>query len=145
VLNRLRKYIAEDYRLKSIGYIGREYNYLKAFALALSLFGKEDSVIFENKARFDKAERRLKKKQMQELKSKGYNAKEVLEVLSVPLKTIYRWLKEGWISHKIQMNIGRAASTIILTDQTVYGRSISSKPKALRCLFNASFESKTFV
>jgi hypothetical protein len=94
VLNQLRKYIAEDYRIKVIGYITREYNYLKAFTLALSLFGKEDRVIFENKARFNRAERRLKKKQMQELRSKGYNAKQMSEALGVPLKTIYRWLKE---------------------------------------------------
>jgi hypothetical protein len=94
VLNQLRKYIAEDYRIKVIGYIAREYNYLKAFTLALSLFGKEDRVVFENKARFNRAERRLKKKQMQELRSKGYNAKQMSEALGVPLKTIYRWLKE---------------------------------------------------
>jgi hypothetical protein len=95
VLNQLRKYIAEDYRIKLIGYINREYNYLKAFTLALSLFGKEDRVIFENKAKFNKAERRLKKRQIQELRSMGYNAKQISEELSVPLKTIYRWLKEG--------------------------------------------------
>jgi translation initiation factor IF-3 len=94
VLNQLRKYIAEDYRIKLVGYISREYNYLKAFTLALSLFGKEDRVIFENKAKFNKAERRLKKRQMQELRSKGYNAKQTSEELGVPLKTIYRWLKE---------------------------------------------------
>ena len=94
VLNQLRKYIAEDYRIKVIGYITREYNYLKAFTLALSLFGKEDRVVFENKARFNRAERRLKKKQMQELRSKGYSAKQISEALGVPLKTIYRWLKE---------------------------------------------------
>jgi transcriptional regulator of acetoin/glycerol metabolism len=95
VLNRLRKYIAEDYRIKLIGYIGREYNYIRAFTLALSLFGKEDRIIFEDKAKFKKAERRLKKRQIQELRSKGYNAKQISENLGVPLKTIYRWLKEG--------------------------------------------------
>jgi hypothetical protein len=94
VLNQLRKYIAEDYRVKLIGYISREHNYLKAFTLALSLFGKEDRVIFENKAKFNKAERRLKKRQMQELRIKGYKAKQMSEALGVPLKTIYRWLKE---------------------------------------------------
>jgi len=94
VLNQLRGYIAEDYRIKLIGYINREYNYIKAFTLALSLFGKEDRVIFENKAKFNKAERRLKKRQIQELRSMGYNAKQMSEELGVPLKTIYRWLKE---------------------------------------------------
>jgi len=94
VLNQLREYIAEDYRIKLIGYINREYNYIKAFTLALSLFGKEDRIIFENKAKFNKAERRLKKRQMQELRRMGYNAKQMSEELDVPLKTIYRWLKE---------------------------------------------------
>ncbi len=94
VLNQLRKYIAEDYQIKLIGYISREYNYIKAFTLALSLFGKEDRIIFENKAKFSKAERRSKKRQMQELKRIGYNAKQISEELGIPLKTIYRWLKE---------------------------------------------------
>ncbi|MEM3672879.1 MAG: helix-turn-helix domain-containing protein [Candidatus Bathyarchaeia archaeon] len=93
-LNQLRKYIAEDYRIKLIGYINREYNYLRAFMLALSLFGNESRVIFVNKARFNRAERRLKKRQMQELRSKGYNVKQISEELGVPLKTIYRWLME---------------------------------------------------
>lgn len=94
VLNQLRNYIAEDYRIKLIGYLNREYNYLRAFMLALSLFGNEGRVIFENKAKFNKAERRLRKKRMLELRSKGYNAKQISEELDVPLKTIYRWLKE---------------------------------------------------
>ncbi|MCQ5341022.1 MAG: helix-turn-helix domain-containing protein [Candidatus Methanomethylicia archaeon] len=94
ILNQLREYIAEGYQIKLIGYISREYNYIKAFTLALSLFGKEDRIIFENKAKFSKAERKLKKEQMQELRRRGYNAKKISEELGVPLKTIYRWLKE---------------------------------------------------
>jgi hypothetical protein len=94
ILNQLREYIAEGYQIKLIGYISREYNYIKAFTLALSLFGKEDRIIFENKAKFSKAERKLKKEQMQELRRRGYNAKKLSEELGVPLKTIYRWLKE---------------------------------------------------
>ncbi|MCC6012904.1 MAG: helix-turn-helix domain-containing protein [Candidatus Verstraetearchaeota archaeon] len=94
VLNQLREYIAEDYRIKIMGYINREYNYIKAFMLALSLFGKEDRIIFENKAKFSKAERRLKKERIQELRRMGYSAKQISEELGVPLKTIYRWLKE---------------------------------------------------
>jgi hypothetical protein len=94
VLNQLREYIAKDYRIKIMGYINREYNYIKAFMLALSLFGKEDRIIFENKAKFSKAERRLKKERIQELRRMGYSAKQISEELGVPLKTIYRWLKE---------------------------------------------------
>jgi transposase len=62
--------------------------------LALSLFGNENRIIFENKAKFRRAERKIKRRQMQELKSKGYNAKQISEELDVPLKTIYRWFKE---------------------------------------------------
>jgi len=94
VLNQLRGYIAEDYCVKLVGYINRESNYLRAFMLALSLFGNENRIIFENKARFRKAERRLRKRQMLELRSRGYNAKQISEELNIPLKTIYRWLKE---------------------------------------------------
>ncbi len=93
-INQLRNYIAENYCIKLIGYINKEFNYLKAFMLALSLFGNENRIIFENKAKFRRAERKIKRKQMQELKSKGYNAKQISKELNVPLKTIYRWFKE---------------------------------------------------
>jgi|YelNatPaOPRAMG01_1025707.scaffolds.fasta_scaffold39712_2 hypothetical protein len=93
-INQLRSYIAENYCIKLIGYINKEFNYLKAFMLALSLFGNENRIIFENKAKFRRAERKIKRRQMQELKSKGYNAKQISEELDVPLKTIYRWFKE---------------------------------------------------
>jgi hypothetical protein len=93
VLNQLREYIAENYRIKLVGYINRESNYLRAFMLALSLFGNENRIIFENKARFRRAERKLRRRQMLELKSKGYTAKQISEELNIPLKTVYRWLK----------------------------------------------------
>jgi len=94
VLNQLRGYIAEDYCIKLVGYINRESNYLRSFMLALSLFGNENRIIFENKARFRKAERRLRKRQMLELRNRGYTAKQISEELKIPLKTIYRWLRE---------------------------------------------------
>jgi len=93
-LNQLKTFITENYQIKIVGYINREYNYLRAFMLALSLFGNEKRVTFENKAKFRRAERKLMKKQMQELRDKGYNAKQILEKLNIPLKTIYRWLRE---------------------------------------------------
>ncbi|MGB9960467.1 MAG: helix-turn-helix domain-containing protein [Candidatus Bathyarchaeales archaeon] len=93
-LKQLKKYVTENYQIKMVGYINREYNYLRAFTLALSLFGHENCVIFENKAKIKRAERRLIRKQIQELKDKGYSAKQMSEKLNVPLKTIYRWLKE---------------------------------------------------
>jgi hypothetical protein len=93
-LNQLKTFITENYQIKIVGYINREYNYLRAFMLALSLFGNEKRVTFENKAKFRRAERKLMKKQMQELRDKGYNAKQISEKLNIPLKTIYRWLRE---------------------------------------------------
>ncbi|MEM3507382.1 MAG: helix-turn-helix domain-containing protein [Candidatus Bathyarchaeia archaeon] len=94
VLNQLRDYVVKNYQIKIMGYISRDYNYIRAFKLALSLFGNQDRIIFENKAKFSKAERKLRKKQMQELRNKGYNAKQISKELNVPLKTIYRWLNE---------------------------------------------------
>jgi len=93
-LSQLKTFITENYQVKIIGYINREYNYLRAFMLALSLFGNEKRVIFENKAKFRRVERKLMKKQTQELRNKGYTAKQISEKLNIPLKTIYRWLKE---------------------------------------------------
>ena len=93
-LSQLKTFITEKYQVKIIGYINREYNYLRAFMLALSLFGNEKRVIFENKAKFRRVERKLMKKQTQELRDKGYTAKQISEKLNIPLKTIYRWLKE---------------------------------------------------
>lgn len=93
-LNQLHKYVAENYRIKVVGYINRKYNYLRAFMLALSLFGNEDRIIFENKAKIRRAERRLMREQTLELRNKGYKAKQISEVLNIPLKTVYRWLKE---------------------------------------------------
>ena len=92
-LNQLKKYLAENYQIKMVGYINREYNYLRAFMLALSLFGNENRIIFENKAKFKRAERRLIREQIQKLKDKEYSAKQMSEKLNIPLKTVYRWLK----------------------------------------------------
>ncbi len=93
-LNQLRGYIAENYQVKLIGYINKECNYLKAFMLALSLLGNEDRVIFENKAKFSRSERRKSRALMRKLRKKGYNAKQISEELNIPLKTIYRWLSK---------------------------------------------------
>jgi hypothetical protein len=92
VLIQLRDYIANGYRVKIIGYINKECNYLKAFTLALSLFGNDDKIFFINKARFNKAERRKSRMLVRELRSRGYSAKQISEELGVPLKTTYRWL-----------------------------------------------------
>ncbi len=93
VLNQMRAYIAKDFQIKLIGYMNRECNYLRAFTLALSLFGNEGRVIFENKSRYSKAERRKSRILMRKLREKGYSAKQISEELGIPLKTIYRWIK----------------------------------------------------
>lgn len=93
-LSQLKRYIAENYRVKIIGYMSKSCHYIRAFMLALSLFGNEGRVIFENKARYSKAERRKSKALVKELKSKGYSTRKISEDLNIPLKTIYRWLAE---------------------------------------------------
>ncbi len=94
VLGQLKNYISDGYQVKLFGYINRECNYLRAFMLALSLFGKEDRISFINKAKFSKAERKRSKILMQELRRKGYSAKQISKELGIPLKTTYRWLSK---------------------------------------------------
>ncbi|MEM2464514.1 MAG: helix-turn-helix domain-containing protein [Candidatus Bathyarchaeia archaeon] len=91
ILKELKQYIAEDYQIRLVGYI-RKCNYLRAFTLALSLFGHDDRIVFENKARYSKAERKEYRKVVMDLRRRGYSVKEISECLSIPLKTIYRWL-----------------------------------------------------
>ncbi len=94
VLNQLRNYIIEGYQIKFKGYLTRESSELKAFMFALSLFGFEDRIIFENKSRYSKADRRRKKAIAIKLRRKGLSVKEISNELDIPIKTIYRWLKE---------------------------------------------------
>ncbi|MEM1581949.1 MAG: helix-turn-helix domain-containing protein [Candidatus Bathyarchaeia archaeon] len=93
VMSQLRDYIAENYRIKLVGYINKECNYIRAFMLALSLFGDKNRVILENRARYNKSERRKRRMQVRELRDRGYSVKQISEELNVPLKTVYRWLR----------------------------------------------------
>lgn len=93
-LSQMKKYIAENYQIKVISYTNRDCNYIRAFMLALSLFGNENRIIFENRARYSRAERRKSRALVKELRSKGYSPKQIAENLNIPLKTIYRWLAE---------------------------------------------------
>ena len=93
-LNNLRNYIAEDYKIKLIGYINKESNYLRAFMLALSLFDKQDRIIIKNKARFSRSDRRKRMRKARELRKKGYSVKQIANDLDIPLKTVYRWLNK---------------------------------------------------
>lgn len=62
--------------------------------LVLSLFGNENRIILENKARYSRAERKKSKALVKELRSRGCSVKQIAEILNIPLKTIYRWLAE---------------------------------------------------
>jgi len=93
-LMNLRGYISGDYQVRIVGYINTRCNYLRAFMLALSLFGNGDRIVFENKARYSKAERKRSKALVKDLRSKGYSVKQISENLNIPLKTVYRWLAE---------------------------------------------------
>lgn len=93
-LSELREFVKHGYRIKLISYLDRESNYIRAFKLALSLLGKEDIVVLENKARFSRADRRKSRSIMRELRRQGQSAREISRQLNVPLKTIYRWLSQ---------------------------------------------------
>ncbi len=93
ILSQLKSYIIEGYQIKFKGYLTRESSELRAFMFALSLFGFENRIVFENKSRYSKADRRRKRKLAYELRNKGYSVREISEELNVPLKTVYRWLK----------------------------------------------------
>lgn len=95
ILNQLRNYIEDGYRIELIGYMNRESNYIKAFMLALSLFGHDGRITFKNRSRFSKAERRERRKLAQDLKDRGYTVRQISEELDVPLKTVYRWLRRS--------------------------------------------------
>ncbi|MCS7385990.1 MAG: helix-turn-helix domain-containing protein [archaeon GB-1867-005] len=94
-LIQLKSYIIEGYQIKLRGYMTRKSSSLKAFMFALSLVGQENRIIFENKARYSKAERRRKRVKARELRRKGFTAKQISRELKIPLKTVYRWLKEA--------------------------------------------------
>jgi len=93
-LIQLKSYIIEGYQIKLRGYMTRESSSLKAFMFALSLIGQENRIILENKSRYSKAERRKMRVKARELRRKGFTAKQISRELNIPLKTVYRWIKE---------------------------------------------------
>ncbi len=90
----VKEYIAMGYRVKVKGYLYRESRALQAFTFALSLVGMEDVIVFENRARYSKAERRALRERARDMRRRGVSVKRISEELGVPLKTVYRWVKE---------------------------------------------------
>ena len=89
----VKEYIAKGYRVRVRGYLYRESRMLQAFTFALSLVGMEDIIIFENKSRYSKAERRVLREKARSMRRRGMSVKQISEELRVPLKTVYRWVK----------------------------------------------------
>lgn len=92
-LKELKQFIAKGYKIKLKGYMGKRSRSIEAFQFALSLLGKDDCIVFINKSRYSKAERRKMKIRALELRMKGFSAKQISKELNIPLKTVYRWIK----------------------------------------------------
>ncbi len=91
----VREYIAMGYRVRVRGYLYRESKALQAFTFALSLVGMEDTVVFENRSKYSKARRRELREKARDMRRRGMSVKRISEELGVPLKTVYRWVKEA--------------------------------------------------
>jgi len=90
----VREYIKTGYKVKVKGYMYKESKVLQAFIFALDLVGMEDVIVFENKSRYSKSQRKLLKRKAIDLMRSGMTVKEISRELHVPLKTVYRWVKE---------------------------------------------------
>ncbi len=90
----VREYIKTGYKVRVKGYMYRESRVLQAFIFALDLVGMEDVIVFENKSRYSKSRRKLLKRKAIDLRRSGMTVKEISRELHVPLKTVYRWIKE---------------------------------------------------
>lgn len=89
----VKEYISKGYRVRVRGYLYRESRALQAFTFALSLVGMEDVIVFENKSRYSKAERRVLRERARSMRRRGMSVRQISEELGVPLKTVYRWVK----------------------------------------------------
>ncbi len=90
----VREYIKTGYKVRVRGYMYKESKVLQAFIFALDLVGMEDVIVFENKSRYSKSQRKLLKRKAISLRRSGMTVKEISRELHVPLKTVYRWVKE---------------------------------------------------
>lgn len=94
-LTEVRGHFAKGYKIKMKGYLAKKSEALKAFMFAIDLLGQSERIVFEEKARYSKAERRARRKRAVELRSRGLSVKEISAEVGVPIKTVYRWLSEA--------------------------------------------------
>jgi len=94
-LKELKEFIVKGYKIKLRGYINKKSRSLEAFQFALSLLNKEDCIVFINRSKYSKAERRKMKVKALNLKMKGFSVKQISKELNIPLKTVYRWVKSS--------------------------------------------------
>ncbi|RLF16241.1 MAG: hypothetical protein DRJ97_01410 [Thermoprotei archaeon] len=93
-LSEVKEFFDEGYRVRIKGYLSRRSEALEAFMFAVEFLGFKERLMFEERARYHKAERRTLKGRVVELSRRGLTVKEIASEVKVPLKTIYRWLKE---------------------------------------------------
>lgn len=93
-LDEIRAHFARGYKVKIRGYLARKSEALEAFMYAVEFLGQGDRIVFEERARYSRAERRAKRTRALELRRQGRGAREISEEVGVPLKTVYRWLRE---------------------------------------------------
>jgi len=92
-LTEVKPYISKGFRVVVRGYFNKRNRVLEAFLFALSLVGKGEVIVFKNKARYARKERKELRNKARELRTKGYTIKQISRELKIPLKTIYRWVK----------------------------------------------------
>lgn len=85
----------EGYKVRIRGYLSRRSEALEALMFAIDFLGFSGRVVFEERARYHKAERRALRERVVELSRRGVSVREIASEVNVPLKTVYRWLKEG--------------------------------------------------
>ncbi len=95
-LTSVKGYLDRGYHVTISGYsankeLSRE---IKAFMFALEILGQKEKIVFVEKARFRRAERRKLKADVKALYSQGRKVKELAQQFKIPEKTIYRWIKE---------------------------------------------------
>ena len=84
----------KGYKVKIKGYLSRKSEAIEAFMFAVNFLGYNERVVFEEKAKYRKKDRKVLRKKAVELSKKGLSVKDIIAEINVPMKTVYRWLKE---------------------------------------------------
>jgi len=89
-----KKYLDKGYQIVVEGYFsGKDYSReVKTFLFALEVLGQEKRILFLNRAKYRKAERRKLRIKAEKLYVKGKKVKEIAQKFGIPEKTVYRWL-----------------------------------------------------